>query len=107
MPYFDRFDICGAHSALENDWNRGGWLRERPSNAMRRESTGVQLARLGYRSAGDACCSFGYLENDNQREIYCGAAKRFGLPLSRDDETHADIFAFLDSQTLDQPEQSK
>lgn len=94
MATFDRFDICGAHLALENDWNCGGWLRERPSNARRRESTGVQLARLGYKPGRDRCCAFEYLENDNQREIYVNAARAMGLPLSPDDETHAAVLAF-------------
>lgn len=91
---FDRFDICGAHLALENDWNVNGWIRERPSNARRRESTGVQLHRMGFTPPLDSCCAFEYLENDNQRAIYCNAARRFGLPLSPHDEAHAAILAF-------------
>jgi hypothetical protein len=97
--YFDRFDICGAYLALENDWNVGGWLHERPSNARRRESTGVQLSRMRYRPARDACCSFDYLENDNQRAIYCNAARAFGLQVSADDETHAPILEFIKGNT--------
>ena len=81
MAEFNRFDICAAYYALEADWNVGGWLQERPSNARRRESTGVQLRRMGYRSAPDTCYSFELLENDNQREIYLQAAHRFGLPV--------------------------
>ena len=93
---FDRYDICGAHLALENDWNVGGWLRERPSNARRRESTGVQLRRLTYcPGARDACCSFEYLQNDNQRAIYVNALESFGLRLDPADETHAPILAFI------------
>lgn len=97
MPYFDRFDICGAYLALENDWNRGGWLPERPSNQRRRESIGVQLHRMRFRPAGDSCCAFEYMENDNQREIYCDALARCGLAahLRADDETHASILAFM------------
>lgn len=97
MAYFDRFDICGAYLALENDWNQGGWLQARPSNQRRRESTGVQLQRMQYVPARDACCAFEYLENDNQREIYCDAARRFGLSFDANDETHAPILAFLES----------
>lgn len=93
--YFDRFDICGAYLALENDWNVGGWLRERPSNQRRRESIGVQLHRMQYRPARDACCAFEYLENDNQREIYCAAWQRFGLKLNPSDETHTPILQFI------------
>ena len=98
MPYFDRFDICGAYLALENDYNRDGWIPERPSNRRRRESVGIQLARIGFRPALDQCCAFEYLQNDNQRAIYVDALQRFGLPLDRDDETHARIFAFIDAQ---------
>lgn len=42
------FDICQAHAQLESDYNVGGIVRERPSNARRNESTSCQLARLGY-----------------------------------------------------------
>jgi hypothetical protein len=96
MATFDRFDICGAYLALENDWNRGGWLPERPSNRRRRESIGVQLQRMGYEPAPDACCAFEYLENDNQREIYADALRRFGLRLDPADESHGAILAFLE-----------
>ena len=92
---FDRFDICGAHLALENDWNVGGWLRERPSNMRRLHSTGVQLLRMGFRPALDSCCAFGYLENDDQRAIYCNALQAFGLALRADDPTHAPILGFM------------
>ena len=95
MAYFDRFDICGAYLALENDWNRGGIIWERASNARRKESTGFQLARMQYEPARDSCCSFEYLENDNQREIYCDALARCGFSLDPDDETHAPILAFI------------
>lgn len=95
MAHFDRFDICGAHLALENDWNVGGWIRERPSNARRKESTGVQLHRMGFKPALDSCCSFEYLENDNQRDIYCAALQRFKLQLSAGDETHTPILAHM------------
>lgn len=101
MADFDRFDICGANLALENDWNKGGWIRERPSNLRRMESTGVQLGRMGFEPGVDRCCAFEYLENDNQREIYCEALAKFGMAkhLSRDDETHADIIEFIDGYT--------
>lgn len=95
MAQFDRFDICGAHLALENDWNMGGWLQSRPSNRRRMESTGVQLLRMGFRPARDTCCGFEYLQNDNQREIYVSALRRFGLPLDPADETHAPILKFI------------
>lgn len=79
MAYFDRFDICAAHAALESDWNVGGMLRERPSNARRHESTARQLRRMGYRPAPPQGEGFTGLENDNQREIYCNAMQAHGL----------------------------
>lgn len=52
LPYMDSevsvFAVCQAHQQLEADYNVGGILRERPSNKRRNESTGVQLARMGY-----------------------------------------------------------
>lgn len=96
---FDRFDICGAHLALENDWNVSGILQERRSNWRRGESTGSQLHRMGYRPARDACCSFEYLENDNQRAIYCNALESFGLHLDKRDPSHASILAFKGAQS--------
>ena len=50
MKYYDRFDICEAHYALEVDYNLGGWLHERPSNRRRMEATHVQLHRMGFDS---------------------------------------------------------
>ena len=79
MAYFDRFDICAAHAALESEWNVGGMLRERPSNARRREATGCQLRRMGYRPAPSQGGGFAGLENDNQREIYVNAMQAYGL----------------------------
>lgn len=92
---FDRFDICGAYLALENDWNMGGILQGRPSCIRRRESVGVQLSRMCFKPAGDSCCSFEYLENDNQRDIYCNALQAFGYRLDPKDPTHAPILAYL------------
>lgn len=83
MASFDRFDICAAYSALEYDWNHGGWLQERPSNQRRKESIGVQLHRMGYKPSGDEAAGFHHLiygENaDNRAEIYVDALVRFGL----------------------------
>lgn len=90
---FDRFAICAAHQALENDWNRGGWLHERPSNQRRRESTGCQLARLGFSNPGGG--TFSALE-DEEKFIYCDALARFGLgPEVRADD---DIAEFVRAQ---------
>jgi len=76
MAYFDRFDICEAHAVLEWDWNMGGWLRERPSNARRREATSVQLMRMQFRPRPDL--SYDTL-TENGREIYDEAEQRLGL----------------------------
>lgn len=80
MAYFDRFDICAAYAALENDWNVGGILRERG----RKYSVGVQLRRMGYKPSP----LHQFPENKNQEEIYTAAAKRLGLvqfePLTAD-----------------------
>ena len=54
LPHMDSevsvFAVCQAHQQLEADYNVGGILRERPSNRRRNESTGVQLARMDYRT---------------------------------------------------------
>lgn len=83
MAYFDRFDICCAYQALEYDWNRGGILQERASCARRCMSVGFQLARMGFKPAGDEAAGFGYLvrgdNSDNRGEIYVQALVRMGL----------------------------
>lgn len=85
----DRFNICQAYSQLESDYNRGGWLRERPSNQRRRESIGCQLARIGFSNP------FGWVDiqaerkegddpgDDDVREVYMSAVLRLGLPIDR------------------------
>ena len=54
LPHMDSevsvFAVCQAHQQLEADYNVEGVLRERPSNRRRNESTGVQLARMDYRT---------------------------------------------------------
>lgn len=77
MPYFDRFDICEAYCVLEWDYNKGGWLHERPSNRRRMESTGTQLFRMRFRSAPSLDYS---TLTENGREIYDQAVERLGLP---------------------------
>lgn len=82
MAQWNRFDIRYAHQALENDWNVGGWLHERPSNQRRMEATHVQLHRLGFSSPYSGG-SFGALAQDDELEnacdIYIEALIRFGL----------------------------
>lgn len=77
MATFDRFDICEAYLAVEWDWHAGGWLRERPSNQRRMESTHTQLHRMHFRPGaafnGRASLS------DNGREIYDMLCERYGL----------------------------
>lgn len=81
MAQFDRFDICDAHCVLEWDYNVDGWLRERPTNQRRMESTGVQLHRMQFRPGMDL--SFDNL-TDNGKEIYLENVLKLGLPI--DDE---------------------
>ena len=90
LPYMDSevsvFAVCQAHQQLEADYNVGGILRERPSNKRRNESTGVQLARMNYRT------SFWVdIENPEEhegpddeavRDIYILNALNWNLPIS-------------------------
>lgn len=78
MAQWDRFDICEAHCVLEWDYNHGGWLKERPSNVRRRESTGVQLHRMQFGGRHDLC--FANL-TDNGKEIYLDLVLRWKLPI--------------------------
>ncbi len=86
MAQFDRFDIAEAHCVLEWDYNRDGWLRERPSNQRRREATSIQLARIQFRPAMD----LGYdALSENGQEIYLCNVLRWNLP--RDEEQNERI----------------
>lgn len=76
-PHFDRLDVCEAYLLLEEDYNLGGWLRERPSNRRRMESCGVQLARIGFRPSPLLCTA---TLTENGRAIYDAAVERLGLP---------------------------
>lgn len=91
LPYMDSevsvFAVCQAHQQLEADYNVGGILRERPSNKRRNESTGVQLARMNYRT------SFWWVDIENPeeddgpddeavRDIYILNALNWNLPIS-------------------------
>lgn len=78
MAYFDRFDICAAHEAIEIHYHVGGWLHERPSNRRRMEATHVQLHRMGYKSAPTSLDCYDAL-SDNGREIYDELEKRYGF----------------------------
>lgn len=78
MAQWDRFDICEAHCVLEWDFNHGGWLKERPSNVRRRESTGVQLHRMQFKASH--VLSYESL-SDNGKEIYLEAMLKWKLPI--------------------------
>lgn len=83
----DRFAICQAYAQLESDYNVGGILRERPSNARRQESIGCQLLRMGFSNP------FGWVDiqapydegsdyfDEEVREIYFRAVLRWKLPI--------------------------
>lgn len=81
------FDICQAYQQLEHDYNRGGWLQERPSNQRRRESIGVQLLRMQYRDAYrwvDICAPYNEADDpgdDDVRHIYLANVLKWGLPI--------------------------
>lgn len=77
----DRFDICEAHAVLEWDYNRGGWLPERPSNARRKASTGVQLQRMGFKPR-PSLGGFTSLTPDGQ-QVYIANVLKLWLPVSR------------------------
>ena len=90
LPHMDSevsvFAVCQAHQQLEADYNVGGILRERPSNKRRNESTGVQLARIDYRT-----CFWVDIENPEEhegpddeavRDIYILNVLNWNLPIS-------------------------
>ena len=79
------FDIAQAHLQLESDYNQGGWLRERPSNRRRNESSSCQLERLAFRpghrwvdiyteDAGDG--------DEDVKDIYIQNVLKWSLPIS-------------------------
>ena len=74
---FDRFDICEAYLAMEWAYHVGGWLRERPSNRRRSESTDVQLTRIGFKP-GANFRGFDSL-SENGQEIYRALQARYGF----------------------------
>lgn len=72
MDYFDRFDICEAYQALENDYNVGGRLD------TRRESVAVQLHRIDFQS-GHLRGDYEHL-TENGQMIYNTYVERHNLP---------------------------
>lgn len=77
----DRMDIVEAHAVLEWDYNVGGWLRERPSNARRMMSTGWQLHRMNFRARADL--SFSTLSDDG-KQAYAVNVLRWGLTVDEE-----------------------
>lgn len=77
MAYFDRFDICEAHLAIEWDWNAHGILQERESNQRRNMSTDFQLRRMGFRPSP----MFNGYESltENGKEIYHELEERYNF----------------------------
>ena len=78
------FDICQAHAQLESDYNLGGWLRERPSNKRRMESTSCQLSRLKFEPRGrwvEICSNDEDDEDGAVRDIYLRNVLNYGLPI--------------------------
>lgn len=80
--HFDRFDICEAYLALEQDYNISGLLQERASNQRRQESTGVQLARVHF-SPSPLFRGFDSL-SENGKLIYVGNAIAMGIACQAD-----------------------
>ena len=92
LPHMDSpvsiFSICQAHQQLEADYNVDGILRERRSNQRRNQSTGVQLARMKYRSSFEWVDIENPHEDDSPddrdvRDIYILNVLSMGLPISK------------------------
>jgi hypothetical protein len=95
LPHMDSpvsvFDIAQAHAQLEADYNVGGWVRERPSNQRRRESTGCQLSRLAFHPGIRWVVIYPepgvYIGDDEPgdedvRDIYIQNALKWALPIT-------------------------
>lgn len=109
LPWLDGpvsiFDICQAHQQLESDYNKGGWVHERPSNQRRMESTSCQLSRMQYSDVHrwvDICSDNDGLDtsdDDAVRDIYLMNVLQWGLPM--DDEMRAFVGARYTAKFLD------
>jgi hypothetical protein len=91
----NRFDICEAHALLENHFNVGGIVRERPSNTRRNASTGVQLHRMGY--LNPMAGGFDDLSEDG-KEVYLTNVVKWKLPI--DDEIKRNLKTFFTKDWL-------
>ena len=99
MPEFNRFDICEAHLAIEQEWHSGGWLSERPSNVRRKEATHVQLERMGFKTGA----SWNGYESltDNGKEIYLELCERYGFGPEPTDQEYRDSVQTNDELEVD------
>lgn len=85
------FDICQAHAQLESDYNVGGWVRERPSNQRRRESTSCQLSRIGYSDVHRWVDIYTERDEDGDsgdedvKDIYIQNVLKWGLPFTEEE----------------------
>lgn len=84
----DRFAICQAFAQLESDYNKGGWLQERPSNQRRKESIACQLSRMGYKNPHGWVDIEAERDNDREdpmddevREVYMRYVLKWNLPI--------------------------
>lgn len=95
LPHMDCevsiFDVAQAHCQLESDYNVGGWVRERPSNQRRMESTSCQLSRIGYDDPYrwvDICSDHSDGPDDDAvRDIYLINVMKWGLPMDQEMRT--------------------
>lgn len=78
----DRIAVCEVFYLLEADYNRGGILRERPSNARRNMSTGAQLYRMGFRPSDNL--AWDTLDED-QRSLYAALVDAWNLETQETD----------------------
>lgn len=72
----NRSEICEVYCVLEWDWNKNGWLQERPSNQRRSQSTSCQLSRMKFKPHSDL--SYDSL-NLEQKELYHELEGRYEL----------------------------
>ncbi|MNL48858.1 hypothetical protein D3C87_1717440 [compost metagenome] len=100
----DRFAICQAYAQLESDYNKSGWLQERPSNQRRKESIGCQLSRIGYSSRAwveieaERDDDLDDPMDDEVREIYMRHVLLWKLPI--DDDLRAAMQRFFTCEYL-------
>lgn len=72
------FDVCEAFYCLEADFNVSGCIQERPHTRTKRESVGVQLARLEFKPSPFLAT---HTLTKQGKVVYIHYAKKWGLPL--------------------------